>query len=358
MARAARRLFLGATLVLSTPALAGVVVPSESCGGLFVVALTVGDGDTAPLHFLLDTGASRTFIDPAAVQTLTGRSVAAGTVAMEDVRLGSFALGSIEARALPTAELGRAIGRRLDGILGFSAFRDVLLTLDYGREEVRLSRGRLPAVDRQTVFRDTGARRPQLKVSVAGRRVELLIDSGAHAGFLLNPKDRLRWVVSPRPIKAVWTYYGSRIDLGGRAQGVVQLGPLRFEDPLVLLGDRERLAGRKVMRHFVWTFDQRSKRIRLRPATTGPVRMESMIGWGVGIRSRRDGDEILRVFPGTPAEAAGLRRGDRIVAVDGKPPRDWGCTGFASGDPERHTVTVLRGGVGIDLELAGGVLIP
>lgn len=349
-------LILATSLLLAASSPVEVVVPSETCGGLFVVPLSVGDGE--PLHLLLDTGASRTFVDPAAMRRLAGRPVAAGKVTIEDARLGSFTLGRVEAFALPMGDLGLAIGRRIDGILGFPAFKDVMLTLDYRREEVRLARGRLPAVDGKTVLRDTGARRPQLKISVDGRRLELLLDSGAHSGFLLKPKDRLRWEVRPRPIKVVWTYYGSRTDLGGRMRGSVRVGPLTFEDPLVTLGDRERLAGRKVMRHFVWTFDQRHRRIRMLPVSSPPVRMGSMIGWGVGLRSRRDGDDILAVFPDSPADAAGLRRGDRIVAVDGTPAAEWGCNGFAAGDAGRHTVTVLRDGVGMKFDIEGGVLIP
>jgi carboxyl-terminal processing protease len=46
-------------------------------------------------------------------------------------------------------------------------------------------------------------------------------------------------------------------------------------------------------------------------------------GIGVSILQRRDGVYVQSVVPGTPADKAGVRYGDRIAAVDGKDARDW-----------------------------------
>jgi len=43
----------------------------------------------------------------------------------------------------------------------------------------------------------------------------------------------------------------------------------------------------------------------------------SLVGLGVELRSDRDALLIVRVIPGSPAEEAGLREGDRILTVDG-----------------------------------------
>jgi len=46
-------------------------------------------------------------------------------------------------------------------------------------------------------------------------------------------------------------------------------------------------------------------------------------GIGVSIQQHRDGVYVQSIVPGTPAEAAGLHYGDRIVEVDGKDATDW-----------------------------------
>ncbi len=71
-------------------------------------------------------------------------------------------------------------------------------------------------------------------------------------------------------------------------------------------------------------------------------------GIGVSILQHRDGVYIQSTVDGTPAAAAGLRYGDRIVEVDGKDARDWDSTQVskgvrgALGDPV--TIKVERAG--------------
>ncbi len=65
---------------------------------------------------------------------------------------------------------------------------------------------------------------------------------------------------------------------------------------------------------------------------------------------------IGKVIPGTPAYEAGLRAGDRIVAVDGRPIESWQeFVEYVRSRPEQHiTITVLRDGrtMNFDLETA------
>jgi len=46
-------------------------------------------------------------------------------------------------------------------------------------------------------------------------------------------------------------------------------------------------------------------------------------GIGVSILQHRDGVYVQSIVPGTPADAAGLRYGDRIILVDGKDATEW-----------------------------------
>ena len=85
-------------------------------------------------------------------------------------------------------------------------------------------------------------------------------------------------------------------------------------------------------------------------------------GIGVLLQNSGDGDiEIIRVYPDTPAEAAGFRVGDRIVAVDGEAVS--GADGRAyneavsrirGADATEVTLTVQRGEETVDIPVTRG----
>ena len=111
---------------------------------------------------------------------------------------------------------------------------------------------------------------------------------------------------------------------------------------------------------------------RLTERTTG-----NYIGIGAQIQRRDEYPMIIAPFPGSPAERAGLRTGDRVVEIDSMKTRGWtndettralrGPPGSEvtvvierPGDPQRLTITLKRGGVhrravGRKALLAGGV---
>jgi carboxyl-terminal processing protease len=111
---------------------------------------------------------------------------------------------------------------------------------------------------------------------------------------------------------------------------------------------------------------------RLTEQTTG-----NYIGIGAQIQRRDEYPMIIAPFPGSPAERAGLRTGDRVVEIDSVKTRGWTTDEVTRalrgppesdvtvvierpGDPTRLTFTLKRGGVhrravGRTALLAGGV---
>jgi carboxyl-terminal processing protease len=96
---------------------------------------------------------------------------------------------------------------------------------------------------------------------------------------------------------------------------------------------------------------------RLTEQTTG-----NYIGIGAQIQRRDDYPMIIAPFPGSPAERAGLRTGDRVVEIDGMKTRGWLTDEVTKalrgppdsdvtvvierpGDPTRMTFRLKRGGV-------------
>ena len=335
-----------------------VVLPSDMCRGLFIVPVSFGEDRT--LQLIFDTGAASSHIDPEAMRRVMGHELAkGGTLRTPDAHIGEYSLGSIKAYKHSMTTLSRALGREVDGILGFREFRDVLLTLDYPAGEMRVAPGRLPPPDDVEIFAATGGTRPHLEVDVGGRRVKILLDSGSAGRLALRPGDRLNWSEAPRPIQATAVYRGVRIDKGGRLDQNIVFGPITFEDPVTRLTSGTRLVGWHVLHHFVLTFDQKKKRIRMQTAVAVPIRPDAFTGTGLAVHPRDEGLEVLQVFPGSPAEAAGLKKGDVVVAINGVPVYQRGCR--APGDEslgDSRVLSFLRDGDPAETELRIGVLVP
>jgi len=348
----------------STHATEETVVPSETCRGLWVVPVSYGDGPERTLRFLLDTGASYTSVDPDAVERLTGKRVRSGKWArLRDGEAGPMKIRKMKAKIHEMDRTAGALGTPLDGILGFPTFESLLLVLDYPSGEVRVSKGSLPEIDGETVFRDVGKVRPYLALSVGGTTIPVLVDSGYTGSLTFRHSDPLEWAIEPRGVSASVRYNGIRIDKKGRLDGNVAYGPLTLDRPIVEIIEKgTRLSGSEVLRRFVWTFDQRTRRIRMVAASDEPIETGPVRGTGLALKPIDAGFEVVHVFPDSPAAEARLQKGDVVVAINDTPVYERGCVSFddddTDGDRDPSVLSILRGGEKIDVPVTRRVLIP
>jgi hypothetical protein len=345
---------VGAVLSLVPPARAtdagepapGKRIPADLCRGLWIVPLAFGEGGPErTLRLVLDTGASETSVDPDAVQRVFGKRVRPGKkITLRDGTAGPMTVHRVRARTHDMDHLARALGTPIDGILGFPAFEDFLLTLDYPGREVRVGRGALPEVDGERVFRDVGTLRPYLMLEPGREPVPVLIDSGSTGALTLRESDVVSWAAEPRATGAVVRYRGIRIERTGRLDRDLTLGPLVALDPVTkLTADGTRLLGHDLMQRFSWTFDTRNRRIRMVPDGDAPIVMPPEWGIGVAFRPVDDGFAVARAFEDLPGARAGLRDGDVVVAVDGVPVHERGCRSLVDdGSPDPVVLTVRR----------------
>lgn len=360
--RLAAAMLLGSLVVPGLVAADGHVVPSERCRGLWIVPLSFGERSDETLQMVFDTGAASTSIDPQSLERSHGRRVKAGKkVRLREVHVGPATVDRLTATVHDMDHLSRALGRPIDGILGHPTFRSVLLTLDYPAGEIHVAEGSLPEPDGETIFGDIGKKRPFLPVSFGGARLPILVDSGSLSALTVRASDELEWEAEPVLHSAAVRYSGIRIEKAGRLAADVPFGPLTLERPIVDVtpGDDTRLAGYPILKRFVWTFDQRAKRIRMIADGDEPLRSEPTAITGVAYRPLEAGLEVARVFDRSPAERAGLREGDLVVAIDGTPVYERGCDGIVppkAGVPIR--LSILRGEQARELTVVPRVVVP
>ncbi len=138
-----------------------------------------------------------------------------------------------------------------------------------------------------------------------------------------------------------------------------------IEKNYVGVPDREKLADSSIQ-SMLWTLDPHSAfftRDEFRKLYE--EQSSQFYGIGVSILQHRDGVYIQSIIPGTPADKAGLRYGDRFVEVDGKDSKEWSSAEVSKNvRGERGTkvkVKVERAGVAdpMDFEITrGGVPLP
>jgi len=337
------------------------ILSREICSGLFVVPLvwTSGDGVAHEFLALFDTGAEVAFIDPESLEQASGKRVKPGKrVRMEDVSVAGQNFKTFRPKVRDLDHLSRALGREIDVFLPFQAFSNYLLILDYEHEELRMTKGTLPKPDGIEVFSARGKdKRPWLSVRVGSRDRSLLLDSGSNGAFEVDSHRGLEWVEEPVPAHVYQRIDRVRLRKAGRLIGDFVVGPLVFENPMVTLTNDTELIGSEVLRHYVLTFDQKNRRVRMRPLVESPVRLPSIRGTGALFRTRPNAYEIAHVMRDSPAEHAGLRKGDLVTHLDGTPVLERGCRAFDKPPVESVRFTLLRDDEALEVMVPVRVLI-
>ncbi|MGJ3232397.1 MAG: PDZ domain-containing protein [Oceanicaulis sp.] len=334
------------------------VLPAELCRGFWMLPVDLKpgeDGAVRRLWFLHDTGASRTHVDPDALERLTGRRFSDDQrVNLVEATAGPLSINSLSVRITDLDHLSTTLGREVDGIMSVHALQDFLLILDYPAGQMRIREGVLPRPDGEHVFSTRGPdRRPWLDVDLAGRNERLLIDSGAGGlSFAVNRLDRLPLMAAPQTIQAAVRFDRIEPRPAARLDGDARVAGLTFETPVIEQVERSPLLGAEVLSHFVVTLDQANRRVRLDPAVSGAVAAWDQHELGAALMPDASGFDVLEVFENTPAARAGLREGDRITHFDGRPVRERGCDPLSPGPEGGAVITVARDGearvIGLD----------
>ncbi|PCI64111.1 MAG: hypothetical protein COB37_02835 [Kordiimonadales bacterium] len=321
-----------------------MILPSKLCGVYFMMPLTVKGvgGKDHTLQFLLDTGSFGSFVDPDALARTTGKTRKYGNrTRLTGVSLGSHRLGQLKISVAELDSIEVALGTQMDGILGFSVFEDHLLTIDYPKKEVRVASGRLPRPNGRDIFSARGRDpRPWLNVWLGDRRLKLLIDSAAGGAMSVRNLNGIE--VAAPPVVASTGQHIDHIAINRitRAQHDLVIGRHRVERPMLSVIPETPLLTAHIMWNFSFTFDQKTQRVRISSPTNVPVRVPSQSGSGI-LLSAEDGDmKVIGVVAGSPAEAAGLKAGDQVVAIDNKPPAQRGCEKHSI--PEGSVLTFRR----------------
>ncbi|MEZ4447989.1 MAG: retroviral-like aspartic protease family protein [Nannocystaceae bacterium] len=304
-------------------------------------ALVVADvelgGATRP--FVVDTGAVTSLVDlrVAAELGLEAR----GTTPLADfegkvrdhpvyvvpsLSIGGLELVDVGVVGVDLAWIEDFECKPVAGLLGNNALRHGALELDLGRGVVRLASG-VEALPPRAGGVVSPLYPPSAIVQVAPPIAAgliprpFLIDTGASATIIVDRKVSRRLPVGRRiPARSFkGGYHGAdrpaTLELFTWPE--VQVGGLDLEGVATTAGLGSNVLGHRLLRHFVVRVDDVARTITFWPGERPPSRGLRSLGLGVELH----GDELLvrTLVEGSPASAAGIRWGDRILTVEGAP---------------------------------------
>lgn len=308
---------------------------------VFVPAMLNGKG---PFQLVLDTGADtggislqtmRAIDAPAAGRERVG-GAGEGTDAVIKTHIASLQIGNAAFHDLPViaerfGALNDVIGfRSFDGILGQAVFRRYVVEIDFAASRVRLIEPKAfhaPAHAIGVPFTFYQGFMPLVRGSVAGSRGRFVVDLGDRSSLtLFGPFWRAhRLDTRLEPGLEALTGYG----VGGPIRGIVVRVPSFTFGKASARGIVARLSlqksggfadphiagsiGTGVLRRFHVFIDYGQHMFWLEPMAQAPDRFDRA---GLWLGRRGAQFEVFDVIAGGPAEAAGLRKGDIVLAID------------------------------------------
>jgi hypothetical protein len=342
-----------------------LTLPAQIVGNQFIIE-TKWDKH-GPWHFLIDTGSSVTLVstdfarryasDKAAlgapsvhVKSADGQSTVLPAVTIRRIELDDARFENVQALIFDFTEISAHLGIKIDGVLGFPLFRETVFTLDYPQSRLVLTPASPtpdPAFAQGTTIKFTNSQRtPFIPVRLGGENFVALIDSGNDGPLLLNLIGlHPTFSYGPSPGVTVGTLTGSRTQEIGRLEQPLDIGPHRFEKPIVDLTDQISALGGEILRNFAVTFDQSRNQVSFYRDSSIPIPPQMRRAAGLSFSKTPTYWRVASVIPNSPADTAGVQTGDLVIRINGETVADWNLRRYES--VVRHateiTFTFLKG---------------
>ena len=335
------RLFSVLLLTLSTLALSAhaqsLTLNLKPVGEHVAVEGTVNG---QPLRLILDTGAGTNVLTPEAAKrlglTLTNASFqvkGAGNELMtvKQAKIPEVRFGTARLKNLSAVVVALPAALECDGLLGFDLFNRFVTTLDYASKTVTFSPPGTRPGGTPVPLRINNSL-PEIEASIDGIRGWFRLDTGAgDALTLFAPfveKNKLREKYPNRIETIVGRGVGGLLKGDMTRMESFTLGGYTIEKLPVDLSRQtggaffdESVAGNvgsTLLKRFVVTFDYSGNRLFL---TRGPLFRAPFELNRSGLSLDFEGGKVsvVAVIPKSPGDEVGLKEGDMVTALDGRP---------------------------------------
>jgi hypothetical protein len=301
----------------------------------------------APFVFIFDSGGVN-LITPSTAKVLGLGSVGHmegngggsghmdfGLSKIRTLRIGEATIANQVLPVAPLEDLAPAEGRTGGGMVGFETFRRFVTVVDYGAKTLTfIDPKKFDASDAGTPvpFQFDG-NTLVIEASYGGHRGSFVIDTGARMSLTLNTPFVKANDLRAGTAKSVTGVTGWGI--GGPTRATVmrgapfRIGTLTVEHPIAELstdtaGSNSDAAlagniGAGILKRFVVTLDYGHQTLYLKPIKGTIDDLDTFDRAGLWLNTDPSGFKVIDVMQGSPASEAGLKVGDIVTAIDGKP---------------------------------------
>ncbi|MBF5043509.1 hypothetical protein FGE12_14010 [Aggregicoccus sp. 17bor-14] len=295
---------------------------------------------------LLDSGAEMTVVDAgyarelglAAQGTLpavgSGGQDRAQLAAGVDILLGDLQLKGLTVAIIDLAQVAKEIGHPLPVVLGKEAFNQLVVDVDFPNRRIAFHEPRgfqAPAGAVKVPLKESTGGMREVQISVEGRPpVPVLFDVGNGGALSLYAAywKRAGLLEGRRHSRTLSGAVGGLQERDVAVLGTVRLAGVTFHDvPTVFDGEDQSVSsssrnlgnlGLQVLGRFRMITDYARDTMLLVPDARAVARPFDKDRAGLALLPHGEYLEVLLVSPGSPAAAAGWKKGERVVAIDGQ----------------------------------------
>lgn len=240
------------------------IVRAPMVGTKTLPLVSVEINGNGPYKLLVDSAANVTLLQMRVADELNLPVLRPGDksklVAVRSVKIGGAHFEDLVVGA-------RAWNEDIDGVIGFNLFADLLLTMDYPKQQLILRKGELPFTNGKDVFTyGLDNRSPTLEITIGNERLNILVDTGARQALVIPSTiaSKLKFAGELAPGPKLSTFHTAASDSRiGKLSDELSMGIHKIAGTKVHVWEDVPVLGSDLFKDFVLTFDQKNRRLRI-----------------------------------------------------------------------------------------------